>query len=422
MAEYILPSDLNTQWASAGDILKPTDTKIEQGWAPEIPPRQWFNWLDNRQDQAIAHIAQHGVAVWSSTLEYQAGKSYIQGSDGIVYQAVQDNTNQDPTTDTSNIYWKQAFRNQSSSSIYALDTGTANTYKANYVPVVKTLVDGMVLKFKALNTNTGASTFTPANGIIAAAAIVNRFHSPLQAGEIAAGGEVWLQWNSTLGGGSWVMVGSTGVSPLTSKVVKITASGTYTAPAGLKAAFVQVQAAGGGGGGSTGAGTGAAAASGGSAGGYSEGYFTAAAIGASQSVTVGVGGIGGSSGAVNGTAGTASSFGALLTATGGSFGGSTGNSTQTVRGAPPNASGGGTGNTQNGQNGQIGTIFGPTNTAIAGSGGSSRLGVGGAGRNEGSNGFAGQGYGSGGAGAASSTITQSGGAGADGIVIITEYY
>lgn len=206
------------------------------------------------------------------------------------------------------------------------------------------------------------------------------------------------------------------------KRIEITASGTYTPTPGMKNVFVQVQAAGGGGGGSTGAGTGAAAASGGSAGGYSEGYFTAAAIGASQSVTVGVGGIGGSSGSVNGTAGTASSFGALLTATGGSFGGSTGNSTQVVRGAPPNSSGGGTGSTQNGQNGQIGTIFGPTNTAIAGSGGSSRLGTGGAGRNEGSNGFSGQGYGSGGAGAASSTITQSGGPGGNGIVIITEYF
>lgn len=108
MTEFSLPTDLNTQWASAGDILKPTDTKIQQGWAPEIPPRQWFNWLDNRQDQAIAHIAQHGISVWSSTLEYQAGKSYVQGSDGLVYKAVTTHTNINPVGGAPG-NWESAF-------------------------------------------------------------------------------------------------------------------------------------------------------------------------------------------------------------------------------------------------------------------------------------------------------------------------
>lgn len=206
------------------------------------------------------------------------------------------------------------------------------------------------------------------------------------------------------------------------KVIKITSSGTYTPTPGMRAAFVQVQAGGGGGGGSTGAGAGSAAGSGGSGGGYSEGYFLAAEIGGSQAVTIGSGGAGGANGSSNGTAGTASSFGTLLTATGGSFGGSTGNSTLIVRGAPPDGAGGGSGTTQNGQNGSIGTIFGTTSTAVAGSGGSSRLGLGGVGRNEGSNGFAGQGFGAGGAGAASAAANQVGGAGAPGIVIVTEYF
>jgi hypothetical protein len=95
MAEIALP-DLSLLWASAGDILQPSDSKIQQGWAPEIPPRQWFNWLDNRQDQALAHFAQHGVAVWSPTIEYQAGKSYVQGSDGVIYKAITTNTNINP--------------------------------------------------------------------------------------------------------------------------------------------------------------------------------------------------------------------------------------------------------------------------------------------------------------------------------------
>lgn len=108
MAEFPLPTDLSLQWASAGDILKPTDTKVQQGWSPEIPPRQWFNWLDNRQDQAIAHIAQHGISVWSSTLEYQAGKSYVQGSDGLVYKALTTHTNINPVSGAPG-NWESAF-------------------------------------------------------------------------------------------------------------------------------------------------------------------------------------------------------------------------------------------------------------------------------------------------------------------------
>lgn len=108
MAEYILPPDLNLQWASSGDILKPSDTKVQQGWAPEIPPRQWFNWLDNRQDQAIAHIAQHGITVWSSAIEYQAGKSYVQGSDGFIYKALTTHTNINPVGGAAG-NWESAF-------------------------------------------------------------------------------------------------------------------------------------------------------------------------------------------------------------------------------------------------------------------------------------------------------------------------
>lgn len=107
MADIALP-DLSLLWASAGDVLKPSDSKIQQGWSPEIPPRQWFNWLDNRQDEAIAHIAQHGIAVWSSTMEYQAGKSFVQGSDGLVYKAITTNTNINPVGGAAG-NWQSAF-------------------------------------------------------------------------------------------------------------------------------------------------------------------------------------------------------------------------------------------------------------------------------------------------------------------------
>lgn len=110
MPQIIKPSNLSLTWASAGDVLDPGNTKYATGWQVEIPPRQWFNYLDNRQDTAIAHINQHGVAVWDAGTEYQANKSYCQGkSNGTIYRCVQTHTNQDPELDVGNVYWIVAF-------------------------------------------------------------------------------------------------------------------------------------------------------------------------------------------------------------------------------------------------------------------------------------------------------------------------
>lgn len=110
MAEILKPSNLSVTWASNGDILDPGNTKYTTGWQVEIPPRQWFNYLDNRQDEAIAHINQHGVAVWDSSTEYQANKSYVQGpTNGTIYRCVQTNVNQNPETDLANSYWIISF-------------------------------------------------------------------------------------------------------------------------------------------------------------------------------------------------------------------------------------------------------------------------------------------------------------------------
>lgn len=99
MSEITKPSDLNTIWASGGDKLDPGTTKYQTGWGAELPPRQWENFVQNKQDQAIAHINQHGIPVWDNATEYQANKSYVQGSDGRIYKALTTNTNTDPVTD-----------------------------------------------------------------------------------------------------------------------------------------------------------------------------------------------------------------------------------------------------------------------------------------------------------------------------------
>lgn len=117
MAEIQKPQDINKIWAVGGDILAPSDSKIATGWQVEIPPRQYFNYIDNKQDQAIAHINQHGIAVWDNTTEYQwsstGTKSLAMGSNGTVYRTKQISTNQNPVTDTTNTYWEIAFANVS---------------------------------------------------------------------------------------------------------------------------------------------------------------------------------------------------------------------------------------------------------------------------------------------------------------------
>ena len=110
MANISKPSKLNLLWASGGDILDPGDTKYQTGWGVEVPPRQWENYIQNKQDQAIAHINQHGIAVWDAETEYQADTSYTQGAtNGTIYRAKVTHTNQNPELDNLNTYWDIAF-------------------------------------------------------------------------------------------------------------------------------------------------------------------------------------------------------------------------------------------------------------------------------------------------------------------------
>lgn len=109
MVEITKPNFNNGLWASGGAIVAPSNTKIATGWTAEVPPFQWENYAQNRQDQGIAHILQHGISVWDNLTEYQAGKSYVQGSDGLLYLARTTNTGVNPVTDSSFVNWTKAF-------------------------------------------------------------------------------------------------------------------------------------------------------------------------------------------------------------------------------------------------------------------------------------------------------------------------
>lgn len=109
----IAKPDYTYIWASGGNKVTPPNVKIQTGWIAEPPPYQYENWSQNRQDQAIAHIFQRGVAQWDSLTNYEAGVCYVTGSDGLIYKSVAASgpsaVIKDPITDTTNTYWKVAF-------------------------------------------------------------------------------------------------------------------------------------------------------------------------------------------------------------------------------------------------------------------------------------------------------------------------
>lgn len=225
--------------------------------------------------------------------------------------------------------------------------------------------------------------------------------------------------------GVWTVV--SGVSTILGQNIQLfTASGTYTPTAGMKYCVIECIGGGGGGGGAGPAASGLVqGGGGGGSGGYSKKIVNAATIGASKAVTIGNGGTAGTAAGGTGGNGGQTSVSGLCTANGG-FGGigtpngcSAGNGASESTGVGDIVAGG-----NPGQNGSSG----PTTFSInAGPGGSSALGGGGNAPPWSSTtsavGGPGRAYGGGGAGAfCYDTLPQrAGGAGATGVVIITEY-
>lgn len=65
---------------------------------------------------------------------------------------------------------------------YGIDTGTANTYVVTLDPPITTLTTGMIIYFKAINANSGASTVA-VDGLTATA-IKKAVSTALSAGDI----------------------------------------------------------------------------------------------------------------------------------------------------------------------------------------------------------------------------------------------
>lgn len=101
MSEIVRP-DFSTLWASSGTSVAPDPAKIATGWISEIPPFQWENYVQARQDEALKYLFQHGVAEWSNSEEYFIRRSVVWYQQKL-YVAIANNTNRNPATQTT--YW-----------------------------------------------------------------------------------------------------------------------------------------------------------------------------------------------------------------------------------------------------------------------------------------------------------------------------
>jgi hypothetical protein len=251
------------------------------------------------------------------------------------------------------------------------------------------------------NTGTGTITLSPSSGALffpgaahSGAATVTLPYSGSAEGPYNVSG-VLLQCDGT----NWHVIATDEAHG----EQLFTASGTWTAPAGVTTIWLDGCAQGGGGGGVS---TATGGLSGGGGGGAESivGVRYAVTPGTAYTVTLANTGGGGGVGAANGAAGSSAQFGGLVTLAGG--GGGVGNAFNAAAGAA-----GGAGGSAGGDGARIDGAL----VAMGGGGGASHWGAGGVSRIGIHNGLNGSGYGAGGSGAVNNTSSaRNGGNGSPG--------
>ena len=92
-------------WGSNGNIAVPTSEKVDLGWIIEKPPNEVMNWLQNRQDSMLQFINQRGIPTWDALTEYPKDSYTVRN--GVLYKAVSQNVDKDPTLNSA--IWNVAF-------------------------------------------------------------------------------------------------------------------------------------------------------------------------------------------------------------------------------------------------------------------------------------------------------------------------
>lgn len=107
MPEFPKPLSISSKiWASAGEKDTPSTETIEGGWVGgEIPPHEYFNFLQNRTDLFLAYLEQQGIPLWDGSVSYLKDLSVVKGTSKSIYVAKENSINQNPDNDLTFTYW-----------------------------------------------------------------------------------------------------------------------------------------------------------------------------------------------------------------------------------------------------------------------------------------------------------------------------
>ena len=144
--------NLTRVWAKTapgGNVVDPdtvTAGKFAAGWQAEVPPFEYFNFIQKQVTEGLAHINEQGIAVWDDVTTYPVG-GLAKGSDGNVYKALVSQSGNDPVSD-SGTNWVDELNNSvirkvlvsqlpepSTEGFQALVSGVSYIYKSGaWVP------------------------------------------------------------------------------------------------------------------------------------------------------------------------------------------------------------------------------------------------------------------------------------------------
>lgn len=108
--------DLTRVWASEAppaNVVDPDITvpgKVDSGWQAEVPPFEHFNYLQKWFSQGLAHNNEQGINTWDSNTTYPVG-GLAKGSDGGIYEAITEQSGNDPISDDVNWHLFGAAKN-----------------------------------------------------------------------------------------------------------------------------------------------------------------------------------------------------------------------------------------------------------------------------------------------------------------------
>ncbi len=260
-------------WGDTGDKTRPpTDAYIAAGWPQSLtaPPRQYWNWAMNQNANGVRYILQRGIGAWSGTETYNT-KALVERA-GVHYRALLASgpgAPQDPTTAPT--YWEACTLTAADITAAGFDTITARNAA---IATQQTTQDARTASYVATALIPYVTSAAMNTAIYAAVGAANPALLPPSSLGVFGTGRYQV-----------FMVGQ-----------------TATIPAGVTSIRVRLAGAGGS----------ASTTVSGSGAGYAHGVFTVTPA-ATYTVTVGT--------AASGAAGTSTSFGALISATGGGYAG-----------------------------------------------------------------------------------------------------